>query len=125
MHQRLRGARQEAVVDEKVFLNVQRRIAPLQIARAVVLDPVAQRQVLRARRSTNRVGLDKAQSGDGLGQGGGRKQHARDGIAAQGLQGDGHGCGRVGLGNNTIHAELRRGPELAEFDSLEGVEGDL
>jgi hypothetical protein len=33
---------------------------------------VAQREVLRARRGTDRVGLHEAQPRDGLGQGGGR-----------------------------------------------------
>ena len=60
MHQRLHRPRQKPVVDEEVFLDVQLRVASLEIAGAVALHPVAQRQVLRPRRRTNGVGLYNA-----------------------------------------------------------------
>ena len=90
VHERLGNSRQEAVVDKKVFFDVQDRIAPLQVARAVAFDPVAQGQVLRSRRGANRVRLHKTEFGDSPAQGGGRKQGVRYCIAAQGLQFKGH-----------------------------------
>ena len=48
MHQGQVLARQETVVDQAVLIDRQARVAAFQIAGAVVLDAVAQRQVLRA-----------------------------------------------------------------------------
>src|SRR6478735_7656149 len=64
VHQRADLARQEAVVDEEVLLDVEPRIAPRQIAGAVAGDAVTQRQVLRPGRGANRVGLDEAEPRD-------------------------------------------------------------
>ena len=51
MHQGQVLARQETVVDQAVLIDRQARVAAFQIAGAVVLDAVAQRQVLRPRRA--------------------------------------------------------------------------
>ena len=59
------AARHEAVVDEGVFLDAERRVAAFEVAGAVALDAVAQRQVLRARRGADRVGLHEAERVDG------------------------------------------------------------
>ena len=95
VHQRLHLPRQEAVVDEEVFLDPEPRIAGFQVTSAVALHPVAQRQVLRPRRRADRVSLHEAQPGDGLGQGGGREQGARHGMVAQVVQGDGGHAGSL------------------------------
>ena len=59
------------------------RQQPVQIAGAVVLDPVAQGQILRAGRRTQWVGLhETAKPLDGGQQGGGREQAARHRMAA-------------------------------------------
>ena len=74
MHQVVRGARQEAVVDEVVFFDGQPAVAALQVTRVVALHAVAQRQVLRTRRCADRVGLHEAKPGDRAWQrGGGEK----------------------------------------------------
>ena len=65
MHQGEHGARHEAVVDEHVLLDAERRVAALEVAGTVALDAVAQRQILRARRRADRVGLHEAQPVDG------------------------------------------------------------
>jgi len=83
VHQRLRGARQEAVVDEEVFFDPEARVTPLQVARAVTFHAVAQRQVLRARRGADRVGLHEAELVHGALQRGRVEQAACDGEAAQ------------------------------------------
>ncbi|MCY1540809.1 hypothetical protein D9M68_764680 [compost metagenome] len=83
VHAGVQRGRDEAVVDEKIFLHRQPGVVPLQVARPVRLDPVAQRQVLRTGGRANGVGLHKAQPFDGLGQGGGREQAAGNGVAAQ------------------------------------------
>ena len=61
MHQRVHLVGDETVVDEEVFVNVERRVTALEVSGAIVLDAVAQRQVLRARRRADRVGLDEAE----------------------------------------------------------------
>ena len=91
VHQRMVLAADEAVVDEEVFFDGQPRVAPLEVAGAVVFDAVSQRQVLRARRSADRVGLHEAELADRTLQCGGREQAACDGVAAQIGEGDRHG----------------------------------
>ena len=72
MHQRLYGARHEAVVDEEIFLDVELRVAAFEVAGTVVLDAMTQYQVLSARRRANRIGLHKAQPVESAFQRGGR-----------------------------------------------------
>ncbi len=52
----------EAVVDEEIFVNIEARVLALEIASAVVRDAMAEDQVLRASRGTNRVRLHEAES---------------------------------------------------------------
>ena len=61
MHQRVQRPRDEAVVDEDVFLDVERSVAPLEIARSIPADAMPQREVLRPGRRTYRVGLYESQ----------------------------------------------------------------
>jgi len=49
------------VVHEEAFVEVEPRIAPLEIAGAILSDAMAKRQVLRPRRSADRIGLDESQ----------------------------------------------------------------
>ena len=88
VHQRVRGARHEAVVDEEVFLDRQLGVAPFQVTRAVAADAVAQRQVLRPRRGADGVGLHETQFGDGLGQRRRLEEAAGDRVGAQCVDGD-------------------------------------
>ena len=53
-------ARHEAVVDEHVLFDLERRIVPLEVAGTVILDAVPQSQVLRTRRGSDRIGLHEA-----------------------------------------------------------------
>src|SRR3982750_693740 len=55
----------------------------LQIAGTVVLDAMAQCQVLCPCRGTDRVGLDEAEPSNGLRQGGGVEERARYRVATQ------------------------------------------
>ena len=57
MHQLVHSAGDEAVVDEDVLFDVECRIIPLEIAGTIVLDAVAERQVLRPRRRADRISL--------------------------------------------------------------------
>ena len=82
MHQRFDGARHEAVVDEHILVDAERREAAFEVAGAVILDAMAQRQVLGARGRADRVGLDEAERVDGAPQRGGTEQAAADGEAA-------------------------------------------
>ena len=68
MHQRVHFARHEAVVDEEVLLDRQLRIAALEVTGTVVDDAMAQRQVLRACRRADGIGLHEAELRDGLGK---------------------------------------------------------
>ena len=90
MHEGLQGARQEAVVDEEVLLDVERRVEAFEVARSVALDAVPQRQVLRARRSADRVRLHEAQLLERTLQRGRREEAAGDGKPAQVAKGDCH-----------------------------------
>src|SRR5690242_16264418 len=76
-------ARHEAVVDEEIFLDRQARITALEVTRAITGDAMAKREVLRAGRRADRVGLDEAQPRDRLHQRGRTKQGSRDRVAAQ------------------------------------------
>jgi hypothetical protein len=82
VHQRFDAARHEAVVDENILVDAQRREAAFEVAGAVILDAMAQRQVLGARRRADRVGLDEAERVDGALQRGGTEQAAADGETA-------------------------------------------
>jgi hypothetical protein len=83
MHQREVAARQEAVVDERVLVDPQARIAALEVADAVAGDAVAQDQVLGARRRADRIGLDEAELVDRARERRRLEERARDGVAAQ------------------------------------------
>ena len=61
VHQRRDVSGDEAVVDEDVFLDAERRIQPLEIAGAVVDGAMTQRQVLRARRRADGIRLHESQ----------------------------------------------------------------
>ena len=93
MHERVRRARQEAVIDEEIFFDEQARIAPLKIAGAVVAHAVAQDQILRAGGRADRVGLHKAQTIDRARQRDRCKERARHRIAAQVGKRDRRACG--------------------------------
>ncbi|MCP1726590.1 hypothetical protein J2T60_000555 [Natronospira proteinivora] len=82
MHQALCDTRQNTVVDEEIFLEGQARIARLQIARPVIINTMAKRQVLRPCGCTYRVELDKTQLLDGARQARRLEQGARNGVAA-------------------------------------------
>ena len=101
MHQRMDGACHEAVGDEEILLDAERRVAAFEIAGTVVLDAVAQRQVLRARRRADRIGLHEAQPVEGAFQRGGREETVGDGKAPQVVEGDWHGQVLVYNGANT------------------------
>ena len=76
-------ARKESVIDEEIFLDPERRIRAVEVARPVIGDAVTQREILRARRCTNRVGLHEAEAADRLVQAGRRKEASCDGVAAK------------------------------------------
>ncbi len=96
VHQRQVPAGQKAVVDQAVLVDRQARVAAFQVAGAVVLDAVAQRQVLRPGRRADRVCLHKAQALYGRRQGGRREQGARHGMAAQVVKARFGGHGLIG-----------------------------
>lgn len=68
MHHGVGGARQKAVVDKDVFLDAKPGIEPLKIARSVVADTMAKREVLRTRWRADGVGLHEAEPVDGAAQ---------------------------------------------------------
>lgn len=76
-------ARQETVVDEEGLFDLQARVAPLQLAGAIVFHALREDEILRASRRPHRVGLDKAQACDGPRQAGDLEKAARDRVAAK------------------------------------------
>ena len=91
VHQVMVRARQEAVVDEEVFFDRQLRIAAFEVAGAVAGHAVTQGEVLRARRGADRIGLHEAEFIDRTRERGRLEQRAGHGMAAQVVEGDGHG----------------------------------
>jgi hypothetical protein len=79
---------QETVIDEEVFLDGQLGITPLQIACTVARDPVAQGEILSARRCSNRIGLHETEFADGATERGRLEQGARNRVATQLVPGD-------------------------------------
>src|ERR1044072_1364230 len=59
MHQRLQRTCYIPVVDEEVLFDVELWIETFQITRMIIFPSMAQRQVLRARRSADRISLYK------------------------------------------------------------------
>jgi hypothetical protein len=62
VHQALDLLRHEPVVDEVIFLDPERRVVAFQVACPVAADAMPQRQVLRPRRRTDRIGLDESEA---------------------------------------------------------------
>lgn len=87
MHQRVVRARQKPVIDERVFLDRERRVKSLEVAGAIRDDTMAQCQILRARGCANRIRLDESQRLHGVGNAGRREEASRNRIAAQTGQG--------------------------------------
>ena len=79
-------ARQETVVNEEGLFDRQARIAALQLAGTIVFNAVREDQILSASGRAHRVGLDKAQAGNGPHQTGGLEKAARNHIAAKLLE---------------------------------------
>jgi len=60
VHQGVHAAGHEAVVDEEVLFDAELRVAAFEVAGAVVLDAMAQYQILSASRRADRIGLHEA-----------------------------------------------------------------
>jgi hypothetical protein len=100
MHEPLYGRRDEAVVHEKVFGDVEVLVTAFEVAGSIPGDPVPQRQVLGASRRPNGIGLNEAEMVQGGLQRARREEAAGHGGAAQiveshkagyGLQAAGYG----------------------------------
>ena len=90
MHERMMIARQESVVDEKVFFQPQLRVEAFQIACPVSRHPMAQGQVLRPSGRADGIRLDESQFMNRSLERGRLEQRARNRITAQMVQSDGH-----------------------------------
>ena len=87
MHQRVKRSRDEPVIDEDILLDVERRVQPLEVARPVALDAQPERQILRARRRANRIGLHESKRVDRACEGCGPAETAGDGHAPKIVEG--------------------------------------
>ena len=90
MHQCLYRVRHETVVDEEILLDAELRVTAFEVAGTVVLDSMAQNQILSAGGRADRVGLHKAQPVEGPFQRGWREEAVGDGIAPQIVERDRH-----------------------------------
>lgn len=61
MHQRVNFGSDEPIVDEKIFVDAECRVSAFQVTGPIVGDSVAQCQILRARRSADRISLDESE----------------------------------------------------------------
>ena len=59
MHERVHAWRDEAVVDEEVFLDVEPCVTSLEVTGPVARHAVSERQVLRTRRRLDRIRLEE------------------------------------------------------------------
>src|SRR2546426_8844790 len=87
VHEGLHGAGHEAVVHEEVLVHVESRIATLEVTGAVGGDPMAQREVLRARRCPDGVGLYETECVQRALEGCWREKTARDRSAPEVVEG--------------------------------------
>src|SRR6185312_6456729 len=55
----MQRARNETVDNEEILLDIQLRIAPLEITRSIILHSMAQDEILRSGRRANRISLHK------------------------------------------------------------------
>ncbi len=86
VHQRLQRAGHEAIVHEDVLVHVESAIEPFEIAGAITDHPVAERQILGARRRTDRIGLYEGQSVESALKCGRREEAAPNSESAQLLE---------------------------------------
>jgi hypothetical protein len=68
---------------EPIFLEPEPMIVSLEIAHAIVFDALAQDQILRASRGSNRIGLDETHPFDGLPKRGRSKERGSDCLPAK------------------------------------------
>src|SRR5436190_22113454 len=61
MHQRVKRSRDEPVIDEDVLLDAERGVQPLEVTRSIARHAWPERQILRACRRANRIGLYECQ----------------------------------------------------------------
>jgi hypothetical protein len=87
MHQGLHSARDEAVVDDKILVDVEAGIATLEIAGAVTGYPMTQREILGPRRCPDRVGLHEPKGVEGALERGRREKAAGNRYAPQIVEG--------------------------------------
>ena len=78
------------MTSEEILFDAEPGIVSFEVPRAVVLDAMAQGQVLRTSRCADRIGLDKAHPVQGALQRGGREETARDCKPPQAVQRDRH-----------------------------------
>ena len=71
-----------------IFLDAERGVAALQVARPIAADAVPQRQVLRPRRRADRIRLDESEAVQRPLERGGAEQAMGDGEAAKFLERD-------------------------------------
>src|SRR5579862_788212 len=90
MHQRRNLAGYEAVVDEKILLDAELRVASLEVARAIADNAMAQCQILRASGRADRIGLHEAKPMHRPLQRGRLEQAACNRVAAQVADGNRH-----------------------------------
>ena len=81
VHEGLHGARHEAVVHEKIFVDVEAGVLALQISGAVAGHAMPQREVLRPGRRADGIGLHEAKRIERALQGRRREEASHDGGA--------------------------------------------
>ena len=123
MHERAMRARQETVVDEEILLDIERGIEAVEIADAIVGDPMPQHQVLCARRRPNGIGLDEPEPRDRASDIGGREQAAGDRVAAKvgKLHHERRACRRGRVLRRADEASVDAGPFRRLRDALAAV----
>ena len=88
VHQIVQPARDEAVVDEDVLFDAERRVRPFEIAGAIAGHAMAQRQVLRPCGRADRIRLHEAEAIERARECRRRKEATGDGEAPQIIERD-------------------------------------
>src|ERR1044072_6735068 len=91
MHQRLDWSWDKTVNDKEILFEPESWVQPCEIAGMIVLNTMAEYQVLSTSGRTDWIGLNKAESVESAFQRRGLEKTARDCKAAQIIQGNQHG----------------------------------
>ena len=83
MHQRLQRSRDESVINENIFIDIQGCVAAFKIPSPIVRDAMPKDEILGAGRRPDRIGLHKTHLLERASESGGLRETPRDGESSK------------------------------------------